>query len=100
YCAEAQIAACHARARSPGDTDWRAIADAYVRLQDIAPSPVVELNRAVAVSMVDGPLDALAIVDGLARADALGDYHLLPAVRADFLRRLERYPEAIGEYRR
>jgi RNA polymerase sigma-70 factor, ECF subfamily len=100
YVAEAQIAACHARAATPDDTDWRAIKAAYASLADIAPSPVVELNRAVAVSMVDGPLAALAIVDALAKNGALGDYHLLPAVRADFLRRLGRQADAAAEYRR
>ncbi len=99
YVAEACIAACHARARSAAETDWRAIGEAYDSLLEIAPSPVVELNRAVAVSMVEGGLSrALSIVDDLTASAALGDYHLLPAVRADILRRLGRHQEAARAY--
>ena len=95
---QAAIAACHARARTADDTDWRHIAALYAALGRMAPSPVVELNRAVAVSRVDGPEAALAIVDGL--ADALAGYHLLPSVRADLLIRLGRAEEAQEELRR
>ncbi len=89
---QAAIAACHARARTADDTDWASIAALYEALGRIAPSPVVELNRAVAVSRTDGPAAALEIVDGL--ADALAGYHLLPSVRADLLARLGRIEEA------
>src|SRR5439155_27105965 len=81
YPLEAAIAACHARARTPGETDWPAIVRLYGELAAVTPSPVVELNRAVAVSMADGPAAGLAIVDGLTAEPALAGYHLLPAVR-------------------
>ena len=83
YQIQAAIVACHARASDAADTDWTQIAALYKRLADLAPSPVVELNRAVAVAMADGPAAGLAIVDSLAQSRSLPDYHLLPAVRAD-----------------
>jgi len=98
YRIQAQIAACHARATEPGDTDWAAIARLYAELAALAPSPVVELNRAVAVGMADGPTAGLAIADDLAASGQLADYHLLPAVRADLLRRLDRPAEAAQAY--
>jgi RNA polymerase sigma factor (sigma-70 family) len=99
YQLQAAIAACHARAASWGATDWRRIAALYAALQALTPSPVVELNLAVAVSMADGPAAALEMLDRL-DAPALAQYHLLPATRADFLRRLGRWQEAAAEYRR
>ena len=100
YRLQAEIAACHAAAATWAVTDWRRIAALYTELAQYAPSPVVELNRAVAVGMVEGPAAGLALVDRLAELPALRDYHLLPATRADFLRRLERWPEARAEYER
>jgi RNA polymerase sigma factor (sigma-70 family) len=94
YALQAAIAACHARARTAGETDWARIAALYERLARRAPSPIVELNRAVAVSMASGPEAALALVDALAAEPALRDYHLLPSVRADFLVKLGRLEEA------
>jgi predicted RNA polymerase sigma factor len=91
---QAAIAACHARARPADETDWARIAALYDRLAVLVPSPVVELNRAVAVSMAAGPAAGLQIVDELVAAGSLGSYHLLPAVRADLLVKLERYDEA------
>ncbi|WP_084621363.1 RNA polymerase sigma factor [Luteibacter yeojuensis] len=88
YALQAAIAACHARAPRGEDTDWQRIASLYGELIDVMPSPVVELNRAVAVSMADGPAPALAIVDALADEPTLKDYHLLPSVRGDLLFRL------------
>jgi RNA polymerase sigma-70 factor (ECF subfamily) len=99
YRVQAQIVACHARAAQPGDTDWAAIARLYAELAALAPSPVVELNRAVAVGMADGPAAGLAIADDLAVSGQLAGYHLLPAVRADLLRRLDRPAEAAQAYR-
>ena len=99
YRIQAQIAACHARAVQPEDTGWAAIARLYAELAALAPSPVVELNRAVAVGMADGPAAGLAIVDDLAASGQLTGYHLLPAVRADLLRRLDRPAEAAQAYR-
>jgi RNA polymerase sigma-70 factor, ECF subfamily len=96
YQLQAAIAGCHATAKSAGDTDWRRIADLYAIVARLNPSPVVELNRAVAVAEVDGPAAALALVDAL-RAD-LADYHLLPATRAELLRRMNRVPEALAAY--
>ncbi|MEV0979171.1 sigma-70 family RNA polymerase sigma factor [Streptomyces sp. NPDC049915] len=98
YALQAAIAACHARAHTYEDTDWAAIATLYGLLAARAPSPVVELNRAVAVSMADGPGPALEIVDAL--ADRLRDYHLLPSVRGDLLQRLGRTAEARAEFAR
>ncbi|MGP9019143.1 RNA polymerase sigma factor [Streptomyces sp. BR1] len=100
YALQAAIAACHAQAPAYEDTDWAAIAALYRRLAAIAPSPVVELNRAVAVSMAEGPEAALAIVDALAADPALRAYHLLPSVRGDLLERLGRATEARAEFAR
>lgn len=97
---QAEIAACHARAATPGQTDWQRIAMLYELLGRVMPSPVVELNRAVAVCMSAGPETALAIVDGLSEEPALKNYHLLPSVRGDFLFRLERFDEARLEFER
>ena len=98
YLLEAEIAACHARARTPEETDWPRIVALYAELAKAAPSPVVELNRAVAVSFASGPKEALALVDALS-ADLSG-YHLLPAVRGDLLERLGRKQEARAEFER
>jgi predicted RNA polymerase sigma factor len=100
YTSQAAIAACHARARTPEATDWRRIATLYAELAQIAPSPVVELNRAVAVSMAAGPAAGLAIVEGLAGEPSLKNYHLLPSVRGDLLRKLGRTEEAKREFER
>ncbi len=99
YQVQAAIAACHATASDAADTDWPQIAVLYGRLVRLVPSPVVELNRAVAVGMADGPLAGLALVEELAAAGALAGYHLLPATRADLLRRLGRTAEAADAYR-
>src|SRR5580658_5311223 len=99
YRIQAHIAACHARAAQPEDTDWAAIAGLYAELAAFTPSPVVELNRAVAAGMADGPAAGLAIADDLAAGGQLAGYHLLPAVRADLLRRLDRPAEAAQAYR-
>ncbi len=96
---QAAIAACHATAASAGETDWAQIALLYGRLVMMIPSPVVELNRAVAVAMADGPAAGLALVEHLAGAGALASYHLLPATRAHLLRRLDRTDEAAAAYR-
>jgi predicted RNA polymerase sigma factor len=100
YALQAAIAACHARAGSTEETDWARIASLYAALAQAAPSPVVELNRAVAVSMADGPAAGLAIVDAIADAPALKQYHLLPAVRGDLLEKLGRGAEARAEFER
>ena len=97
YGVQAAIAACHARARVPAETDWKRIAELYAVLARLTPSPVVELNRSVAVAMAEGPAAGLAIVDALREEPALRSYHLLPAVRADFLTRLGRQEEARAE---
>ncbi len=97
YQLQAAIAACHARARVPEETDWIRIAALYEALGILAPSPVVELNRGVAVAMAYGPEAGLAIVDALTGEPALARYHLLPSVRADLLARLGRYDEARRE---
>ena len=94
YLLQAEIAACHARARTPGETDWLRIVSLYTELADLTGSPVVELNRAVAVSMVDGPQAAYDLVEALARDPSLDRYHLLPSVRADLLYKLGRFVEA------
>jgi RNA polymerase sigma factor (sigma-70 family) len=99
YQLQAAIAACHARAASWEATDWEAIVTHYRALAEIAPSPVVELNRAVAIGLARGPAAGLAALDGIDAA-ALRGYHLLPAARADFLRRLGRAADAAAEYRR
>ena len=98
YTLQAAIAACHARARKPADTDWARIAATYAQLARLAPSPVVELNRAVAVGFAEGPAAGLAITDRL--GDALAGYHLLPSVRADLLAKLGRTAEAKAELAR
>jgi len=100
YGVQAAIAACHARARKAEETDWRAIAELYGALARIVPSPVVELNRAVAVGMADGPAAGLAVVDTLTAEPALARYHLLPSVRGDLLFKLGRFPEARAEFER
>ncbi|MER7570459.1 sigma-70 family RNA polymerase sigma factor [Streptomyces sp. NPDC126514] len=100
YTLQAAIAACHAHAYTYEETDWRSIATLYALLAARAPSPVVELNRAVAVSMAEGPARALEIVDALAAEPALRDYHLLPSVRGDLLHRLGRTAEAGAEFAR
>ncbi|ALV34072.1 RNA polymerase sigma factor [Streptomyces sp. CdTB01] len=100
YALQAAIAACHAHAYTYEETDWRSIATLYALLAARAPSPVVELNRAVAVSMAEGPRQGLALVDALAAEPALRDYHLLPSVRGDLLARLGRTAEAREEFLR
>ncbi|WP_328864121.1 RNA polymerase sigma factor [Streptomyces virginiae] len=100
YSVQAAIAGCHAAAVRYEDTDWPRIAALYGRLVQLIPSPVVELNRAVAVSMADGPAAALPLVDALAREPALRAYHLLPSVRGDLLERLGRSEEARAEFER
>ncbi|MEU8172389.1 RNA polymerase sigma factor [Microbispora hainanensis] len=99
YQVQAAIAACHATAARPEDTDWPQIAVLYERLALLVPSPVVELNHAVAVGMAYGPAAGLALVDALRETGALAGYHLLPAARADLLRRLGRTAEAADAYR-
>ncbi|MFD0277966.1 RNA polymerase sigma factor [Kitasatospora sp. NPDC127111] len=100
YSVQAAIAACHAKAVRYEDTDWATIAALYGRLMALTPSPVVELNRAVAVSMARGPAAALELVDALAAEPALRGYHLLPSVRGDLLARLGRAAEARAEFER
>jgi predicted RNA polymerase sigma factor len=100
YVLQAAIAACHARAHTAAETDWERIAALYQALAALAPSPVVELNRAVAVAMADSPERGLEIVDDLAEEPALAGYHHLPSVRGDLLARLGRYDEAASEFRR
>ena len=100
YGLQAAIAACHARALEPGDTDWVRIAALYEALAAVSPSPVVELNRAVAVGMAFGPEIGLALLERIAAEPALRDYHLLPSVRGDLLARLGRGEEAAAEFRR
>jgi len=100
YALQAAIAACHARARTASETDWVRMAALYDALAQLAPSPVVELNRAVAVAMAFGPAEGLALVDALVSEPALRGYHLLPAVRGDFLAKLGRHDEARAEFER
>jgi predicted RNA polymerase sigma factor len=100
YVIQAELAACHARAGTTADTDWHRIVALYETLGALAPSPVIELNRAVAVAMADGPAQALAIVDSLEGDPALRGYHLLPAVRGDLLARLGRTDQARKEFER
>ena len=99
YQVQAAIAACHATATEAAATDWAEIAALYGRLVRLLPSPVVELNRAVAVAMADGPSAGLALVEALEASGTLSGYHLLPATRADLLRRMGRTGEAAGAYR-
>jgi RNA polymerase sigma factor (sigma-70 family) len=100
YVVQASIAACHARARVAAETDWAAIVALYGELARLMPSPVVELNRAVAVSMASGPAAALPLVDAIASDPALKSYHLLPSVRGDLLVKLGRFGEARPEFER
>jgi RNA polymerase sigma-70 factor, ECF subfamily len=100
YALQAAIAACHARARDADETDWPRIVALYGQLAAVAPSPVVELNRAVALSMALGPAAALELVDALTKEPALEGYHLLPSVRGDLLKKLGRLSEARGEFER
>jgi predicted RNA polymerase sigma factor len=100
YALQAAIAACHARARTGEETDWARIAALYDELARVAPSPVVELNRAVAVGMAFGPAEGLQLVDALATEPSLKTYHLLPSVRGDLLVKLGRSGEARGEFER
>jgi RNA polymerase sigma-70 factor (ECF subfamily) len=99
YQLQAAIAGCHATAADAADTDWARIATLYGRLAEVVPSAVVELNRAVAVAMADGPAAGLKLVEALQASGALAGYYLLPATRADLLRRLERPAEAAGHHR-
>jgi RNA polymerase sigma factor (sigma-70 family) len=100
YALQAAIAACHARARAAEETDWARIASLYERLAQLTPSPVVELNRAVAVGMAHGPAAGLELADKLVTDPVLEGYHLLPAVRGDLLAKLGRNEEARGEFER
>jgi predicted RNA polymerase sigma factor len=100
YVLQAEIAACHARARTPEETDWVRIAALYARLVQLVSSPVVELNRGVAVSMAFGPQAGLDIVDELLDEPSLKKYHLLPSVRGDLLAKLGRIEEARAEFER
>jgi RNA polymerase sigma factor (sigma-70 family) len=100
YALQAAIAACHARARTPEETDWPRIVALYSELASVAPSPIVELNRAVAVAMAYGPAAGLELVDALASEPSLKSYHLLPSVRGDFLKKLGRLDEARSEFER
>jgi len=100
YALQAAIAACHARARRPEDTDWKRIAAVYEMLALVTPSPIVELNRAVAVGMAYGPEAGLKLVDELRGDPALEHYHLLPSVRGDLLQKLGRFGEAQQEFER
>ena len=100
YTVQAAIAACHARARTAAETDWRRIAALYDNLAQITPSPVVELNRAVAVAMAFGPAAGLELIDELTSEPTLKAYHLLPSVRGDFLFKLGRLSEAQAEFER
>jgi RNA polymerase sigma factor (sigma-70 family) len=100
YTLQAAIAACHARARTSDETDWTRIAALYQALAQLTPSPIIELNRAVAVSMAFGPSAGLGLVDAIANEPALKNYHLLPSVRGDLLRKLGRLDEARVEFER
>ena len=100
YMLQAEIAACHARAHTPEETDWPRIVTLYAALAEVAPSPIVELNRAVAVAMAFGPAAGLELVDALAAERSLQNYHLLPSVRGDFLKKLNRIQEARVEFER
>jgi RNA polymerase sigma factor (sigma-70 family) len=100
YALQAAIAACHARARTAGETDWKRIAALYDDLARLMPSPIVELNRAVALAMAFGPAAGLQVIDRLASEPSLKAYHLLPSVRGDFLFKLGRFTEAQAEFER
>jgi RNA polymerase sigma-70 factor (ECF subfamily) len=99
YQLQAAIAACHARAEDAADTDWARIAELYGQLVRVVPSAVVRLNQAVAVAMAEGPAAGLRLVEALQASGELAGYHLLPATRADLLRRLDRRAEAAAAYR-
>jgi predicted RNA polymerase sigma factor len=100
YTLQAAIAACHARARTAEETDWARMSFLYAELAALSPSPVVELNHAVAVSMADGPQAGLDVLDPLLDGPSMRQYHLLPAVRADFLAKMGRNAEAKAEFER
>jgi RNA polymerase sigma factor (sigma-70 family) len=100
YALQASLAACHARARTPAETDWARIVSLYTELAQLAPSPVVDLNRAVAVAMAYGPQAGLDLIHALALEPSLKGYHLLPAVRGDLLTKLGRFDEARTEFER
>jgi RNA polymerase sigma-70 factor (ECF subfamily) len=100
YALQAAIAACHARARVADDTDWVRIAELYAALMRVSPSPVIELNRAVAVGMAHGPAEGLKIVDEIAAEPSLKSYYILPTVRGDLLEKLGRKQEARLEFER
>lgn len=100
YALQAALAACHARARTADDTDWAQIVGLYTRLGEVTPSPVIELNRAVALAMLFGPEAGLTLVDALTAEPALKTYHLLSSVRGDLLQKLGRFDEARGEFER
>ena len=100
YAIQAKIAACHARARTAEETDWARIAELYAELARIAPSPVIELNRAMAIAMSEGPAAGLAIIDALTREPSLEQYPYLPSARADLLFKLGRADEARAEFER
>ena len=100
YALQAAIAACHARARSAEETDWAQIVGLYAKLGEVTPSPVIELNRAVALAMLFGPEAGLTLVDALTAEPALKAYHLLPSVRGDLLKKLGRFDEARTEFER
>ena len=97
---QAAIAACHARAPTAADTDWVQIVALYDALAQLQPSPIVELNRAVAISMAYGPAAALELVDAIANEPRLAAYHLVPSVRGDLLQKLGRFDEARREFSR
>ena len=98
YTLQAAIAACHARARVSDETDWVRISALYEELARLTPSPVIELNRAVAVSMAHGPAAGLNLVDALVHEPSLANYHLLPSVRGDLLKKMGRFDEARAEF--
>jgi predicted RNA polymerase sigma factor len=100
FVLQAEIAACHARARAAEETDWPGIVDFYTQLARVTPSPIVDLNRAVAVSMASGPAAGLELVDALMEERSLQNYHLLPSVRGDLLKKLGRLEEACAEFGR
>jgi predicted RNA polymerase sigma factor len=100
YALQAAIAACHARAHAAEETDWKRIASLYEALARLTPSPIVELNRAVALAMASGPAAGLELIDTLASEPSLKTYHLLPSVRGDFLFKLGRFAEAQAEFER
>ena len=100
YAVQAAIAACHARAATAAETDWPRIAALYQELSRLAPSPVIELNRAVAVSMAEGPAAGLALADALISEPSMRNYYLLPSVRGDLLAKLGRLEEARAEIER